>query len=263
MQVKTTSGSGAAGLGIIGTGLALALPDAKWIGWALVVAGLFVFIFDIRLERGHIAVGSSKSVRERLRRMWPQYLMILSGALFFVGLIGFLQLNVTPSKQKEAEADFSPPNLADYFAKDFGFLSIDRTIQSRVQNLANGLDQVIEVKIRIFRDFGSNAEFAALFIPTFSDARLTEMADQFIDHMKPEIKKAREEAQQVGTNMKIPGTPYSNSKDLVFSGRVYVYTMNALDPVQLGHVVESYRNDGMFLEVRGSDYLFFQSRHAS
>jgi hypothetical protein len=89
------------------------------------------------------------------------------------------------------------------------------------------------------------------------------MADQFIDHMKPEIKKAREEAQQVGTNMKIPGTPYSNSRDLVFSGRVYVYTMNAPDPIQLGHLVESYRNDGMFLEVRGSDYLFFQSRRAS
>jgi len=101
MHVKTTSGSGAAGLGIIGTGLALALPDAKWIGWTLVAAGIFVFIFDIRIERGHIAVGSSKSARERLKRMWPQYLMVLSGILFLVGLVGFLQLSVTPRNQKE------------------------------------------------------------------------------------------------------------------------------------------------------------------
>jgi hypothetical protein len=31
------------------------------------------------------------------RRMWPQYLMIFAGCLFFVGLIGFLQMNVAPS----------------------------------------------------------------------------------------------------------------------------------------------------------------------
>jgi hypothetical protein len=87
MQIKTSSGSGAAGLGIVGTGLALALPDIKWIGWLLVVAGLFVFLFDIRIERGHVAVGSSQSLRQRLKRMWPQYLMVVSGCLFFVGLV--------------------------------------------------------------------------------------------------------------------------------------------------------------------------------
>ncbi len=111
MHVKTTSGSGAAGLGIIGTGLALALPDAKWIGWLLVVAGLFVFIFDIRLERGHIAVGSSKSVRERLKRMWPQYLMVFSGCLFFVGLVGFLQLNVSPPEKPVTEDTKPSPEV--------------------------------------------------------------------------------------------------------------------------------------------------------
>jgi hypothetical protein len=35
------------------------------------------------------------------KRMWPQYLMTLAAVLFFVGLIGFLQLNVAPQKQKE------------------------------------------------------------------------------------------------------------------------------------------------------------------
>jgi hypothetical protein len=33
--------------------------------------------------------------------MWPQYLMALAAVLFFVGLIGFLQLNVVPPKQRE------------------------------------------------------------------------------------------------------------------------------------------------------------------
>lgn len=32
------------------------------------------------------------------KRMWPQYLMIASGATFFVGLVAFLQMNVTPQE---------------------------------------------------------------------------------------------------------------------------------------------------------------------
>jgi hypothetical protein len=93
MQIKTTSGSGSAGLGIVGTELALAFPRAEWIGWLLVVAGLSVFVFDIRIERGHIAVGSPESISRRLRRIWPQYLMVFAGCLFFAGLIGLLQLS--------------------------------------------------------------------------------------------------------------------------------------------------------------------------
>lgn len=98
MQVKTTSGSGAGALGIIGTGLALALPNAKWIGWTLVVIGFFVFVFDIHLERGQLtSVGSAATLKQRFKRMWPQYLMVVCGIGFFVGLVAFLQLNVNPS----------------------------------------------------------------------------------------------------------------------------------------------------------------------
>jgi hypothetical protein len=48
--VHLQAGSAAAAFGIIGTGLALALPDEKWIGWVLVAIGGLVFLFDIRIE---------------------------------------------------------------------------------------------------------------------------------------------------------------------------------------------------------------------
>jgi hypothetical protein len=125
MQIKTTSGSGSAGLGIVGTGLALALPRAEWIGWLLVVAGLFVFAFDVRIERGHVEVGSPQSLRKRLKRMWPQYLMVLSGAVFFVGLVGFLQLNVTPPPQKDTGIEGPPPDASRIVVSKFIFTPTD------------------------------------------------------------------------------------------------------------------------------------------
>ena len=54
----------------------------------------------------------------------------------------------------------------------------------------------------------------------------------------------------------MPGSPMTFSKDLSFSGRVFLYTMNPLDPMQIGELVSSYRKDGLLLEIRGSDYLF-------
>ncbi len=73
MHLKTTSGSGDGALGIIGTGLALALPDAKWIGWTLVGIGLVVFVFDIHIERGQLAssIKSTATFKKRFKRMWP------------------------------------------------------------------------------------------------------------------------------------------------------------------------------------------------
>jgi hypothetical protein len=58
--------------------------------------------------------------------------------------------------------------------------------------------------------------------------------------LKRQIKQAREDAKLIGVQAKTPGSALASSKDLIFSGRV---------PIQLGHLVESYRKDGMYLEV--------------
>jgi hypothetical protein len=265
MHIKTTSGSGGSALGIIGTGLALALPEAKWIGWTLVAIGLLVFVFDVHIERGQLAVGSTATLKQRFRRMWPQYLMVVCGMGFFVGLVAFLQLNVRPPAQEETKNVSSPKDPTDlfyYFVHDFNFASIDRTAMIRAQG-PSGLDQTVEVKIRLFRDFGSNSEFMAAFVPFFGDVKLVAITEQFIDSLKSHIKQAREDAKLIGMRVSDPGSPVSSSEDLVFSGRVFLYTLNSLDAVQTGHLVESYRKDGMFLEIRGGNFLFFrnQQRH--
>ncbi len=154
------------------------------------------------------------------------------------------------------------PRLEDYFARDFNFLSLNRTLSERAQNASNGLDVTIDVQFRLFQDFTTNTEFIAVFVPSFSDVRLSEMTVPFLEHLKSDIIESRMALrEQIGTGGSIPGSPMTYSKDLSFSGRVFIYTMNDLDPVQIGELVSSYRRDGLNLEIRGSDYLFIKSRH--
>jgi hypothetical protein len=88
-HVQTTSGSGAAALGIIGTGLALALPDDKWIGWILVAAGLLVFLFDVRIEGWHVRAGRLRDTR---LNTWGPWVLIIGGPV-----LGFAWLYLGPT----------------------------------------------------------------------------------------------------------------------------------------------------------------------
>ena len=79
MQIRTTAGSGAAGLGIIGTGLTVALPEEKWIGWLVVGVGIAVFMFDVRIDGWNIKFAKSPSLKVRA----VAALCCLTGILWF------------------------------------------------------------------------------------------------------------------------------------------------------------------------------------
>jgi hypothetical protein len=89
MQISVASGSVFNGLAIIGTGAGLMAPEEKWIGVLIVLVGLFALVFDVKLERGHIAIGTPQSLRKRMLAMWPQMLMGMSVAGFAIGLAGY------------------------------------------------------------------------------------------------------------------------------------------------------------------------------
>ncbi len=82
MRIETSSGSASAALGIIGTGLAMAFPEEKWIGLFLVGIGLLVFLFDVKIERGHLR--ATGPTRHRMNNLGP-WILIVTGPVF--GLI--------------------------------------------------------------------------------------------------------------------------------------------------------------------------------
>jgi hypothetical protein len=105
-------------ISIVGTGLAMALPDQKWIGWAIVVLGIAIFALQVRYENGHVRVSA------RHAKMWPVIGMTLS-ALAFVAFaiwyqtttsaeglkINIQSVNFDSNGPTEIHVDFKLSNL--------------------------------------------------------------------------------------------------------------------------------------------------------
>lgn len=88
-------------LGLGGGGALFVLPHpyADYVGWTLIVISVL----------GLLLLWLHHSKGRRGKQMWPQYLMILSGVLFFVGLFAFLQTR----KEDEATAPPKPAEAAE------------------------------------------------------------------------------------------------------------------------------------------------------
>lgn len=105
LRVTIQAGSLSVGLSTIGTGLTVTLPDQKWIGWAVVAAGVLALVLDVRIERGHFAVGGIHRKPQR-RKMIALVGMILCGA----GFVGFGAAYFWPQGQSKMMPSFQSPS---------------------------------------------------------------------------------------------------------------------------------------------------------
>jgi hypothetical protein len=96
-------------LGLGGGGALFVLPHpyADYVGWSLIGVSVLGLIL---LGLHHFKVRIGGLLWRGGRQMWPQYLMVFAGCLFFVGLVGFLQLNVAPLKETGEHKDETQPH---------------------------------------------------------------------------------------------------------------------------------------------------------
>jgi len=89
---------------------------------------------------GPAVFAASLKLRGRFKRMWPQYLMAASGVMFFVGLVAFLQMNVTPPDQAPKPgplASLSNPLLRERaIAMAQGLRHLEQEYQSKRKQLS-------------------------------------------------------------------------------------------------------------------------------
>lgn len=85
MRLKVSTGTASIGIGVLGAGVQIVAPDAKWFGWLLIIAGVLMFFFDVHVEGARVLVGRAQQSFEtrlrsgfaRVRANWLTALLIL------------------------------------------------------------------------------------------------------------------------------------------------------------------------------------------
>src|SRR6266404_135181 len=119
MRASLTSGSVFQGLAIIGGGAAMMWPEQRWVGGLIILVGIAALVFDVRVERGHVGVGSPDSLVTRLKSMWLQLLVVGGLVTFSVLITIHLQNDIAERAAVTAKkkADEIRRAVAENFAK--------------------------------------------------------------------------------------------------------------------------------------------------
>jgi hypothetical protein len=148
-------------------------------------------------------------------------------------------------------------SLEDLFASDNSEIgSLERGWNVGVSDPAVGLPHTtLTLRYRLYPDFNGNAYFVSIFVPMTQDARVNAKVYDLIKWLRDEILPFGDDLRKsIGVGMSKPGVPYTWAKDMKFSGRVFIYTMEPLTIVQLGELTSWYAAKGMALQIRGQDY---------
>jgi len=197
--------------------------------------------------------------------------MIAIAGMFVCG-IGFLTFATiyfwphrpaSPAAPPAAATDAPPAHqkpwkheLEDLFASDFTDVgSTERTHEVTVTSQSQDVKLPLRLRFRLHLDFRSNTDYASIFIPNISDARISDQLYGLIKWMRDQILEWREDLRNtVIVGSRQPGVPYTEATDMRFSGRVFIYTLENFTVIQLGELSSWYRDAGIALQIRGSEY---------
>ena len=146
--------------------------------------------------------------------------------------------------------------LEDLYLSDFSdLLSIERKVETTISDQSRGLEPTkVEIRVRDYQDYRSNSDFLSIFIPMANDVRIADAIYGIIKGGRDQFRSIRDDLHNsvgIGSGS---GTSYSESKNLIFSGRIFIYTSQPFNVIQLGELASWYRDGSMVLEIRGHDY---------
>ena len=161
------------------------------------------------------------------------------------------------SVPKEAE---KPPTLLDLFKKDFPSMlkASDTNVDAYTIGTPEG--SKIKVKRQTCEDYEAKTKFIGFYIsrpdppPKDSSAQ-----DTFVACMELLKHNAVQETfDHFGSSVAVMsgyGDQMTASKDLTFSGRVLIYHEELLSIPQKADILKAYKEKGLAVTFRGSDYL--------
>jgi hypothetical protein len=212
-----------------------------WVGLILAV-GLIGAAIVIALR------GEASEPRSGHRR---RMIALVGMIVFGLGFVGSAAVYFWPHAKPWKHS------LEDLYATDTnGLGNLERKWEVGVSNPDKGLQRTtLFLRFRLYQDFNSNIDYISIFIPETHNALIDEQIYGLIKWLRDQIPPFRKDLQNsVGVGMSRPGVPYAEAKDMKFSGRVFIYTMNNFTLVQLGELTSWYKAADMDLQIRGYDY---------
>jgi hypothetical protein len=138
--------------------------------------------------------------------------------------------------------------LHDLFKNDFDLLSLDRALTITIEEGSGAL--TLDVEFRILSNFEANSDFIAVYVPRTTDP--IPVCRYFADayrHIYDDLKAS------LLASARNPGDLNAvDTKDLVFSGRIYIYHENEINLEQLGVLSAWYRARKLDVQFRGPAY---------
>lgn len=217
----------------------------RWIHFGVVIGALTIALL-------------SNPLYDRLThfRMYPASstaTVAMSAALIAAAIWVFLVIRLPSSKI--AEPPSKPQTVYELFQNDFpALLKSD----SETEFIDGKTNTKTKIKFRVYLDFEGKSKFVSFYVPftpsTFDACRL--MVDAFQGFL--------DEADKVKIGAGVPGTSERAwSKDLVFTGKFFVYHESDLTLEEQGDLSALYKSKGFLVQFRGQSYVttrFLQSR---
>ena len=200
---------------------------------------------------------------------WVGYIVFgLGGALLLTGywwLTGTMlktptPIPQTPAAQSAPKQDDKPPTLLDLFKNDFSrtLRASDKDVDAYTVNVPEG--STIKVKRQTYEDYDAKTKFIGFYISRpepppkdFSGQDTFVVCMELLKH-----DAVQETFDQFGKQVAVMsgyGDQMTTSKELTFSGRVLIYHEEFLSIPQKADILKAYKEKGLAVTFRGSDYL--------
>jgi TIR domain-containing protein len=135
--------------------------------------------------------------------------------------------------------------LREYFDTDFArVLSFGKPLPVR---RPTGNDAV-QVQARVHLDFDSNTKYVSCFIPETSDPMSVSVA------LLKGIDRVVSIADATEVQTALPGEGIMDSRDLQFSGRVFLYTEDRIPSDKAEQLCAQAKRNGLYVQIRGPEF---------
>lgn len=156
--------------------------------------------------------------------------------------------------KEEVMESKKPKTLYDYFENDFGLLAVRSSVKLSKPNS----NETTAIEYNLHMDTVSNSKFISYYVPPFPSSIKT--YENILALINAHIVAFDHVSKKYTIDSHSPGdSSYVYSKNLKFSGKIYIYHAGELTLEQKGEISRQYKGKGLALQLRDQDYATMQN----